>query len=358
MNPRRYWIMVNVLDDHGEMKRLDESGMLECLRWLPDDCERSIELAGQVPLEKLEGREYDAVVFLGIGGSAIGGALIRDWLLEETQVPMTVSRGDRIPGFVDEATLVFAVSYSGNTEETLAACAEALERGSTVVVLTSGGSLGEIAEERGLTLLRMPGGMKPRAAIPYQFFMLATTLNRIGLIPESWSEVEEAMEVLRGLRDEMVPEVAAEANPAKRLAATLLNKIPFIYGPRLLESASYRFSTQLMENGKAPATGGTYPEAFHNAVVASEAPADVLDSMALLVIHGSGGSGRTGEKIQKFRELFRGVGVQHVLEARGTGKLARILSIIYTGDFVSTYLAFLYGHDPGSNGAIDELKRI
>lgn len=350
--------MVNVLDDHGEMKRLDESGMLECLRRFPDDCERSIELAGQVPLNKLEGREYDAVVFLGIGGSAIGGALIRDWLLEENQVPITVSRGERIPGFVDEATLVFAVSYSGNTEETLTACSKALERGSTVVVLTSGGSLGEIAEERGLTLLRMPRGMKPRAAIPYQFFMLATTLNRIGLIPESWSEVEEAMEVLRGLRDEMAPEVAAEVNPAKRLAATLLNKIPFIYGSRLLESASYRFRTQLMENGKVPAAGGTYPEAFHNAVVASDAPADVLNSMALLIIHGSGDLGRTGEKIQKFRELFLGVGVQYVLEARGTGKLARILSVIYTGDFVSTYLAFLYGHDPGSNGAIDELKRV
>jgi glucose/mannose-6-phosphate isomerase len=350
--------MANILDDYGKMKRLDESGMLECLRRFPDDCEKSIALAGKVPLDKLEGREYDAVVFLGIGGSAIGGALIRDWLLEEAQVPMTVSRGRRIPGFVDEATLVFAISYSGNTEETLAACSEALKRGSTVVVLTSGGLLGEIAEEKCLTLLRMPGGMKPRAAIPYQFFMLSTTLNRIGLIPESWSEVEEAMEVLRGLRNEMVPEVTAEVNPAKRLAATLLNKIPFIYGPRLLESASYRFSTQLMENGKALAAGGTYPEAFHNAVVASEAPADVLNSMALLVIHGSGDLGRTGKKIQKFRELFRGVRVKHVLEAKGVGKLARILSVIYTGDFTSTYLAFLNGHDPGSNKAIDELKRV
>jgi glucose/mannose-6-phosphate isomerase len=350
--------MVNILDDHGEMKRLDESGMLECLSRFPEDCEKAIELAGQVPLNRLEGRKYDAVVFLGMGGSAIGGALIRDWLLEESQVPMTVSRGDWIPGFVNKATLVFAVSYSGNTRETLAACAEALERGLTVVVLTAGGSLEEIAEERGLTLLRMPGGMKPRAAIPYQFFMLATTLNRIGLIRESWGEVGEAMEVLRGLRDEMVPEVAAVVNPAKRLAATLLNKIPFIYGSRLLEGALYRFSTQLMENGKAPAVGGTYPEVFHNAVLASEAPVDVLDAIALLVIHGSGDSGRTEEKLQKFSELFRGVGVQCELETRGTGKLARILSVIYSGDFVSTYLAFLYGHDPGSNGAIDELKRV
>ena len=350
--------MVNVLDDQDEMKKLDGSGMLECLRRFPEDCMKAIELAGQVPLDGLEGREYGEVVFLGIGGSAIGGALVQDWLLEEARGPMMVSRGDWIPGFVNEATLVFAVSYSGNTGETLAACAEALERGSTVVVLTSGGSLGEIAEERGLTLLRMPGGMKPRAALPYQFFMLATTLNRIGLIPESWGEVGEAVEVLRGLRDEIVPEVVAEANLAKRLAATLLNRIPFIYGPRLLEGASYRFSTQLMENGKAPAVGGTYPEAFHNAVVASEAPVDVLDSVALLVIHVSEDTDREVKKLQKFRELFRGVGVQCELEARGTGKLARILSVIYTGDFVSTYLAFLYGHDPGSNAAIDELKRV
>jgi glucose/mannose-6-phosphate isomerase len=350
--------MVNVLDDYSEMKRLDKSEMLECLRRFPEDCEKAIELAGRVPLDKVDGRKYEAVVFLGIGGSAIGGALIQDWLLEETRISMTISRGAQIPGFVDEATLVFAVSYSGNTEETLNACVNALERNSAVVVLTSGGSLEKIAEERSLTLLRMPRGMKPRAAIPYQFFMLATTLNRIGLIPESWSEVDEALELLLECRDEMVPEVATEVNPAKRLAVAILNKIPFIYGPKLLKGVSYRFSTQLMENGKIPAAGGMYPEAFHNAVVASEAPVDVLNSMALLVIHTSGDSGETEKKLQKFKELFQGVGVKCELRTKGTGKLAHILSVLYTGDFVSTYLAFLYRHDPSSNWAIDELKLV
>ncbi len=351
--------MVNILDDQGRMRELDGDGMLEDLRRFPENCSLALELAEEAPLDDIATRSYTAVVFVGMGGSAIGGAFIRDWLNEESRIPIEVSRGRRLPRFVDRETLVFAVSYSGNTVETRAACVEALDRRATVVVLTSGGDLGRLALERGLVSLRMPEGMKPRAAIPFQFFMLAVTMNRLGLIPDSWGEVDEAVRVLESLRDEMVPEVASDSNPAKRLATKLLHRIPFIYGPKLLESVSYRFSTQLMENAKTPAASWAFPEAFHNAVMASEAPQEVLDRLAILIIRDPKGTEETNRKARRFQELFEPkVGILCEVEARGRGKLARILSVLYMGDFVSTYLALLYGRDPGSTDAIDEMKRV
>jgi glucose/mannose-6-phosphate isomerase len=351
--------MVNILDDQGGMRELDRDGMLECLRRFPENCSLALELAEEAPLDDIAARSYTAVVFVGIGGSAIGGAFVRDWLNEESRIPMAVSRGRRLPRFVDGETLVFAVSYSGNTVETRAACVEALDRGATVVVLTSGGDLERLARERGLVSLKMPEGMKPRAAIPFQFFMLAATMNRLGLIPDSWCEVGEAIRVLESLRDEMVPEVESSANPAKRLAKDLFHRIPFVYGPKLLESVSYRFSTQLMENAKTPAASWAFPEAFHNAVMASEAPQEILDRLALLIIRDLKGTEETNRKIRRFQELFEPkVGILCEVETRGEGKLARILSVVYMGDFVSTYLALLYGRDPGSTDAIDEMKRV
>lgn len=351
--------MVNILDDQGGMRELDGDGMLECLRRFPENCSLALELAGEVPLDDIAARRFKAVVFVGIGGSAIGGAFVRDWLNEESRIPMAVSRGRRLPRFVDGETLVFAVSYSGNTVETRAACVDALDRGATVIVLTSGGDLGRLARERGLVSLRMPEGMKPRAALPFQFFMLAVTMNRLGLIPDSWGEVDEAVRVLESLRDEMVPEVASDLNPAKSLAKDLIHRIPFVYGPKLLESVSYRFSTQLMENAKTPAASWAFPEAFHNAVMASEAPQEILDRLALLILRDPQGTEETKRKVRRFEELFGPrVGALCEVEARGRGKLARMLSVVYMGDFVSTYLALLYGRDPGSTDAIDEMKRV
>ncbi|UCD44996.1 MAG: bifunctional phosphoglucose/phosphomannose isomerase [Candidatus Bathyarchaeota archaeon] len=351
--------MVNILDDVGGMQELDMDRMLEYLRQFPENCRLALELAEKVPLDDIAARSFNAVVFVGIGGSAIGGAFVKDWLNEESRIPLAVSRGQSVPSFVDGETLVFAVSYSGNTLETRAACVEAFDKGATVVVLTSGGDIGRLAKERGLVLLRMPEGMKPRAAIPFQFFMLAATLNRLGLIPDSWGEVDEAIRVLESLRDEMVPEVASKSNPAKRLAEELLHRIPFIYGPKLLESVSYRFSTQLMENAKTPAASWAFPEAFHNAVMTSEAHQEILDHLSLLIIRDPQASEETKRKVRRFEELFGPkVGALCNVEARGNGKLARMLSVVYWGDFVSTYLALLYGRDPGSTDAIDEMKRV
>lgn len=354
-----YWLMDSVLDKPDKLLELDKSGMIKVLRRYPDDCRRAIEIAEATPLGDLKSKEYDAVVFVGMGGSAIGGKLVSDWLLDESSIPMVVSRGYRLPGFVAQGALVFAVSYSGNTEETLTAFQEALSRGSTVISVTSGGSLEEFSTEKGLPLVRIPEGMRPRAALPYQFFTQATILNRMGLVPRSWCEVGEAISVLESLRDELTPEAPSDSNPAKKLALGLRGKVPFVYGSRLFEGVAYRLGTQLNENSKVPATSGAFPELFHNAVLGCEGPDEALGPLCVLIIRDPEESGEMVRKIDGFKDLLEPrVGGMLEVEARGRGKLSRMLSVLYIGDYASTYLGLLYGKDPSSTDAIEELKRV
>lgn len=355
----RYYKMVSNLDNLAELRLLDRGEMLGFLGMFPQDCRLAIKLVSEVDLSSLRGRKISSVVFIGMGGSAIGGAIIRDWLLGESKVPMVVSRGSPIPEFVGRDSLVFAVSYSGNTSETLEACEEALAKGATVIAFSSGGSLEMLAEEKSLVRLLMPPGRKPRAAIPYQLLMLAKALQRLDLVPASWDEVEEAVTVLEALREELAPEEALESNPAKRLATDLRLKLPLVWGPRLMEAVSYRFCTQLNENGKTPAGFGTYPEVFHNAVVGSEGPDEVLRSLAIVLIRTEDESQRLSRKLEAFKALFEPrVGGLFEVWARGRGKLARMLSVLYFGDYVATYLGLLKGADPSDDSAIEKLKMV
>ena len=157
--------MDDSLDDLKHINALDESGMLLFLKRFPEDCRSAIKRTTESSLEGISGKRFNEVVFAGVGGSSIGGKLVIDWLRRESSVPLILSRGYHLPAFVDEETLVFTVSYSGNTEETLSMLAEALRAGAPTIAVTSGGSMGEIAIEKKLPLISLPGGYRPRAAI-------------------------------------------------------------------------------------------------------------------------------------------------------------------------------------------------
>jgi glucose/mannose-6-phosphate isomerase len=347
------------LDDLEYMRKLDGSNMLQCLRRFPEDCRRAIEIAKKADLSNLADRPFSSVVFVGMGGSAIGGQLICDWIRDKASIPMYVSRGYRVPGFLGSETLVFAVSYSGNTEETLLALEEARKRGAPVICVTSGGRLLELSHEGQLPYILMPEGMKPRAAIPFQLFTLVTALKSLGLIQDLWEEVDEAIGIVGTLRDELVEEVTSNLNLAKKLALDLRNKVPFIYGPELFEGVAYRFSTQMNENGKVPASSGFFPELFHNAVLGSEGPDEVLDPLGMLIIRDLEETERETRKIEGFEAMFEDrVGKMVEVESRGKGRLARMLSMLYLGDYVSVYTGMLNGKDPSSTDAIDKLKSL
>ena len=345
------------LDDPLLLQAPGTGSMLQAVMMVPHDARRALENAEKLDLSGLENRWYKGLLIAGMGGSAVGGLLLRDWLMDNSPIPIHVSRGYRLPAWVDEDTLVYAVSYSGDTEETLSQFREALTRGCPTVCFASGGELTRSAGLHGLPCLGYPKGYQPRAAIAHQFFGLAATTRRLGLIDdETWGQVDEALVILEELRGRMSPDTPTSTNPAKRLAMSLKGYIPFVYGGEAYETVVYRYTTQLNENSKSPAAYNFIPEAFHNSVMAREAGPDLLERCCAVVINDPGETSLK-PKVKRFKDLLsESFGKLVEVDAGGEGKLARMLSALYTGDFTSVYLSVLYGKDPSSTDSIISLK--
>jgi glucose/mannose-6-phosphate isomerase len=348
--------MVTPLDDLEHMRRVDKRGMLDVITALPESAEDAIETAEKV---KLKFRRFKSLVVAGMGGSAVGGLLLRDWLQQTSLVPIVVSRDYSLPGFVGSDTLLFVVSYSGGTEETLSAYDEGKARGAKIVVFASGGEIAQRAEASRLTTYKLPMGFQPRAAIAHQFFTLAVAARKAGITEDSWWEVKEAIDVLKAIREEMRPEVPLWSNPAKKLAEEIKGYIPIVYGSHIHEAVAYRWNTQLNENGKSPAASSFIPEAFHNATVASEGDPEALRHLCGIFLTDPMEGERLARKTRRLMDIFRpGFGKILEVQARGEGRLARMLSALYIGDYASAYLGILYDRDPSTVESINRLKQI
>ncbi len=348
--------MANILEEPKAIRK-QGGALIEALEEFPEGCKEGIRLGEAVELRGLEGFKPRCIVIAGMGGSAIGGLLLRDWLLDSS-TPVYVSAGYHLPGFIDDEILIIAVSYSGNTEETLSAFEEALERGCPILTVTSNGVLKRLSEKREIPLIKLPIGLKPRAALPQQLFSVAMTLRRIG-VEAPWHELEEAIGVLEELKSKLTPEAPPERNEAKALALKLRGFIPYIYAPRCLGAVAYRFRTQLNENSKLPACSTSLPEGFHNAIMGREGPEELLRGIAAVILRDPGEESRLRRRIEAFKRLLEEK-FGRVLElwARGRGLLSRMLSALYIGDYTSIYLALLYGFDPSTTESIELLKRV
>lgn len=329
--------------------------MLNVITALPESAEDAIVDAEKVNLRV---RRFKNLVVAGMGGSAVGGLLLRDWLMQTSRVPIVVSRDYSLPGFVGRDTLLFAVSYSGGTEEALSAFEEGKAKGAKMVAFTSGGELEKRARTSRIVVYKLPAGFQPRAAIAHQFFTLAVAARKAGITQDSWWEVREAIDVLKTLREEMRPETPQRSNPAKKLAEELRGYVPLVYGSRIHEAVAYRWNTQLNENGKSPAGSSFIPEAFHNAIVAGEADKELLKTVCAVFLLDPAEGKHLAAKTRRFRDIIKpSFGKVLEVQARGEGRLARMLSALYVGDYVSAYLGVLYGKDPSTVESIDRLKR-
>ena len=213
--------MKSLLDDQEYLNRLDPNGMLQAITDFPQSARKAVETIEKNNFN-INGADFDSILVAGMGGSAVGGLLLRDWLFDFLPIQITVNRGYHLPAWVDKKTLIFAVSYSGNTEETLSQYHEAFEKGCTVICFCSGGLLEAKANENHQILVKFPAGHQPRAAIPYQFFSLAGVMHKLGFIDEAkWEEVDESIMIVEAHCSEMKPEVPLELNPGKKLLTLL-----------------------------------------------------------------------------------------------------------------------------------------
>ncbi len=321
---------------------------------------RRLEIPGRLQISSRLVVNYakpQEVLIVGMGGSAIGGDLLKDWALGSVAVPLEVCRDYHIPIYAGSKSLVIAVSYSGDTEETLSAFIEAVSRGCMVVAVTSGGILAYLCRRMGIPMVELPGGMVPRSAIAYLLFPLIVVLEKLGLVSGIEGELQEAIEILRRIRDEVVPEVPITKNRSKRLAAVLSDSIPVIYGDRFSRGVALRSRTQVNENSKLLALSGFLPELDHNDVLGWEAPVEYTKRFTVVFL-------RTADDAQEMKlraELTRDLiadKAKRIVEVfpEGSSLLAKMLSIMYIVDVASIYLAVLNGVDPTATTSINKLK--
>lgn len=344
------------LNDPQAMYKVDSMDMFGALWRLPEQCSDAWRLGMEGPLPAAEA--VSNVVVTGLGGSAIGGDLLRVYAAGKMAVPVAVNRDYRLPAYADKSSLVIVVSYSGNTEETLSAYEDARNRGCPVLALTTGGKLKELAERDGVPVITIPGGLAPRAATGYLFIPTLAVLQRMGLLPDLLGEVGELVKHLEEIRENLKPETPLEGNPAKQLARNLHNRIPVIWGSSGTTGVvAQRFKGQINENAKAPAYWNVFPELNHNELVGFEVPRELLEKLHLVVLKDEGDHPRVKTRMEITRGIVAKVvsGVDEI-KSSGEGMLARMYSLVYTGDYASMYLAALYGIDPGPVKIIDYLK--
>ena len=345
-----------VLDDPVALARFDRSGMLEAIAGLPAQVADGWSRTRELTLPGVH-RAAHAVAVLGMGGSAIGGDLVRGVLADRLRVPLVVVRDYELPAFVDGSTLVVASSFSGATEETVAALAIALERRCPAVIVTTGGPLLEVARRAELPHLAFPGGGQPRASLGYSMILLAGLLERAGFLRLDELEVAAAVRAGEDAVDACVPAVPTERNPAKQLAWSLMDRLPVIEAAGFLAPVARRWKTQLNENGKSTAVWEELPEATHNAVVGYAQPRVLLDDLYVVFLASEDDHERNALRRSASAGLLDAAHIDHqVVTAGGQGRLAQAVNAIVLGDFTSAYLGLLYGLDPTPVEAIAMLK--
>ena len=348
--------MVN-LDDPEVYQRLDPANMLAQLHGLPQQCRNAWHKAKDFELP-LDYADTDKIVILGMGGSAIGGDLVRSLASSTEKLVIFVHRDYDLPGFLDDRTLVIASSYSGNTEETLSGFSWALERKCKKLVMTTGGKLKALAEAAKIPVFTIDHVSQPRAALGYSLIPLIAFLRKLDFLEDRPTEVEAMVESLETLLGELREIVPTSSNQAKQLAAKLHGKIAVIYGAGILSDVARRWKTQINEASKAWAFHETFPELNHNAVVGYQFPPELASKIFVVLLRCPSIHPRTLIRYQVTSELLEQNGVSHqIIDSHGESELSQMMSLVFLGDWVSYYLAILYEVDPTPIKAIDYLKK-
>jgi glucose/mannose-6-phosphate isomerase len=340
--------------DSNSIDQVDPGGMLGDVIAQPlqlGDALWRTQSAGIRPRDHVGG-----LVVCGMGGSAIGGDLAKAALGDQATRPITVVRGYALESWTLPESLVLCMSYSGNTEETLACFEAAGATGAQRVVLTTGGKLADLAREEGVPVIGVPAGMQPRAGVIYMTIGVLECAALCGAAPAVHAEIDMATALLETLVEEWGPG-AGDDSLAKSVARDLDGTIPVIHGASATTAPARRWSTQINENAGSPAFWTELPEANHNQICGWERGRELAPLSGVFLCDPD-----QHPRVQRHMELARTelerVGAPALqLNTRGESRLERVLSAVLLGDLVSVYMAVLAGIDPTPVEAIQRLKQ-
>jgi glucose/mannose-6-phosphate isomerase len=332
---------VAAVDPTGQMD--DVLGLAAHLR----DALWRVESAAIAPVDAPGG-----LIVAGMGGSAIGGRLAVAALGPRLRRPMAVADGYALPGWAGPDTLVLCSSYSGATEETLAAYDDASERGAPRLVATTGGPLAERARRDGVPVIPVPGGFQPRAAVGYSLVAALEAAALAGAAPSVHDEIEAAATLAERCAADWGPDADGTA---KEIARRLHGTVPVIAGAEVAAAAAYRWKCQINENSGLPAFAGALPEVGHNEIVGWPAARD-LGRFSAVLLDDPGAHPRNALRLEIGARLVGEWSDVVRVSAPGGTPTERLVALVLLGDLVSIYLAVLRGKDPVAIEPIAALK--
>lgn len=348
-------MIVMILDDPVALRQIDRSGTLPLME------ETSTRLAPPPDAGSTCSRDFGKtanVVFGGMGGSGIVGEILVDFCRDAVDTPVSVCRTMRMPRFVAAHTLFVAISYSGETQETLWQVEQARKQGASIVLIGSGGQMLSEVTKLKVPYLKVRSGLVPRVALPELVGAAIFALGQAEILGDTSALLAESSKSLGEIVRKLRPSVPSHENPAKHMAQTLVDKLPLLVGNEEFASVLRRFKNELNENSKMPAFYYTIPEAYHDDVEGLQTLKQLVNVQPLLLRmqDETGSQRRTREVLET---LLRELGFPKLLYFEGSGpdKLSQLLTAVMFGDYVSVYLAALRGVDPSELKVIPNFRR-
>lgn len=297
------------------------------------------------------------IVYAGMGSSALAAEFARQWT--SLTVPMEVVRGYDIPDYVSSKTYFIAASYSGNTEETIQALAQAEARGARVAVIAAGGKLAVAARDKGYPLIIIPEVSQARFGLLYNLKALVMLLIAAGLLAnkDSVSELEQAASLAQKAVRGWLPTVPTAKNQAKQIALEVIGKSVVVYSGSLLAPAAYKWKIGFNENAKHVAWTNQLPEFSHNEFMGwSKQP--VQKPYSVIDIRSSLDNPRITKRFELTERFLSGLRPAPIIvEPVGDSLLKQLMWTMALGDFVTIYTGLLNGLNPTPVELVEKFKK-
>ncbi len=313
----------------------------------PKHLEEAMSIGRSASLTKTN-KTFENIVISGLGGSGIGGKIVSQWVAEHCAVPIVCTSDYVLPGFVNEKTLVIISSYSGDTEETVAAMEEAFNKKAEIACITSGGKIGKIATEKGLNCITIPGGNPPRSMFGYSAIQQLYMLAHYGFIG-----MEFEKSILNAI-DTMHKNMSELRAQSLEIAKKIVNRIPVLYSEAMYEGVTIRWRQQINENSKMLCSHHVFPEMNHNELVGWTGGDN---RVAVVILRNEDDHKRSQMRMEICKKLM-GEKCDTIVEAwsKGTDRIERSLYLVHLGDWISIDLAELRNEDATAIPAIIFLK--
>src|SRR5665213_1635156 len=309
-----------------DIHSIDVSDMAGHIARMGEHIRDAIKIFSATSIPPIESK--GPIIVLGMGGSAIGADLVRSYLFGSLDVPFFVNRSYALPKFANAQSLVIASSYSGNTEETLSAFEQAVERKLPIICITTGGTLGRRAKELKLPVISQPPGFQPRAALAYSFVPVLLLLEKLGQAGSTDPrDLEKAAAMLETLAERYGYAHLDDGNLAFKLAGEIAHRIPVIYAANDFEAIALRWRGQIQENAKHVAFSNVLPEMNHNELEGWAHPIDLIQHFSIIFLRSPNDEHeRVTKRFAAMREVFRSKQVDVIeLAAEGETRLERMM---------------------------------